>query len=312
METRANYVWVGAVTLALLALAAAMFVWIARLNKGEQNTYDIYFTQAVDGLAKGSQVNYSGVPVGQITQIAISPRDPGTVRVRVAVDERVPILEGTVATLQGSFTGVSTVQLAGGEKGHPPITKLGQDGVPEIPTRRSGLGALLSNAPLLMQRLTEVTERVGQLLSDRNLHAMEGILANTNSLTGKLAGMSPQMQQTVGDLDATLVQATATLAEFQGVAGRANAMLDDKDGSLLRQLNRSLVSAQTAADTLKATLDDTRPIARQLASDTLPQAQSAIRELRSTSKALRELTEKIDNQGLAGAVSAPKLPEYKK
>ncbi|HMO69054.1 MAG TPA: MCE family protein, partial [Novosphingobium sp.] len=32
METRANTVWVGAVTLLLLALAAAFIVWIARLN----------------------------------------------------------------------------------------------------------------------------------------------------------------------------------------------------------------------------------------------------------------------------------------
>ena len=36
METRANHLWVGAVTLALLVALAAAIVWIARLGQGAQ------------------------------------------------------------------------------------------------------------------------------------------------------------------------------------------------------------------------------------------------------------------------------------
>ena len=60
METRANHVWVGAVTLVLLALLAAFIVWLARLGQGDQNEYDIFFKQSVDGLANGSSVSFSG------------------------------------------------------------------------------------------------------------------------------------------------------------------------------------------------------------------------------------------------------------
>ncbi|HSM53952.1 MAG TPA: MCE family protein, partial [Erythrobacter sp.] len=42
METRANHLWVGAVTLLLLAALAAFIVWIARLGEGQQNDYDIF------------------------------------------------------------------------------------------------------------------------------------------------------------------------------------------------------------------------------------------------------------------------------
>ena len=45
METRANHVWVGAVTLILLAALAAFVLWIARLNEGAQHEYDIFFTE---------------------------------------------------------------------------------------------------------------------------------------------------------------------------------------------------------------------------------------------------------------------------
>ncbi|HQN54342.1 MAG TPA: MCE family protein, partial [Novosphingobium sp.] len=52
METRANNVWVGAVTLALLAMVAVVVIWIARLGEGDQRSYDIFFKQAVDGELK--------------------------------------------------------------------------------------------------------------------------------------------------------------------------------------------------------------------------------------------------------------------
>ena len=68
METRANHLWVGAVTLALLVALAAFIVWIARLGQGAQNEYDIFYAQSVSGLANGSQVAYAGVPVGQVVR----------------------------------------------------------------------------------------------------------------------------------------------------------------------------------------------------------------------------------------------------
>ena len=54
METKSNYVMVGAVTLLLLVLLAAFTVWLSRLGDGDKKEYDIFFQQSVNGLAKGS------------------------------------------------------------------------------------------------------------------------------------------------------------------------------------------------------------------------------------------------------------------
>ncbi len=168
METRANHVWVGAVTLVLLALVAGFVIWIARLNQGNQHEYDIFFKQSVDGLAKGSGVDYNGVPVGQIKEIELWPQDPSFIRVRVKVDKKVPVTVGTTATIQGSFTGVADIQLEGAVKDAPLLTEPGPEGVPVIPTKRGGLGEILSNAPLLLERLATLTENLNLLLSDEN------------------------------------------------------------------------------------------------------------------------------------------------
>ena len=113
METRANYVWVGAVTLALLALLAGAIVVLARLGQGAQTEYDIFYAQSVSGLTNGSQVAYAGVPVGQVIDISLSEENPEFVRVRIRVKDDVPILVGTEATIQASFTGVATILLDG-------------------------------------------------------------------------------------------------------------------------------------------------------------------------------------------------------
>ena len=87
METRSNHVLVGAVVLILLAVLAIFTVWIARVGGTKEHEYDIFFKQAVDGLAKGSSVTYSGVPSGQVKSISLWKNDPQFVRVRISVNE---------------------------------------------------------------------------------------------------------------------------------------------------------------------------------------------------------------------------------
>ena len=311
METRANNVWVGAVTLVLLALLAAFIIWIARLNEGERNEYDIFFKQSVDGLAKGSEVNYAGVPVGQISQIELWPKDPSFVRVRIKVDEKVPVTVGTSATIQGSFTGVSDIQLEGAVKGAPMLTEPGPEGVPVIPTKRGGLGEILSNAPLLLERLATLTESLNQLLSEENRRSITGILSNTDKMTRDLSRATPQIEATVRELEGTLEQATKTLAAFEGVATKADSLLGSEGNSLVAQLRATLSSAQKSMDQLDKTMETAQPALRQVSQQTLPAAEAAIRDLRATSKALRNVTEKIDEQGAGALLKGQKLPDYK-
>ena len=299
------------VTLALLTLVAAFVIWIARLNEGAQDAYDIFFKQSVDGLGKGSQVTFSGVPAGQIEKIELWPRDPSFVRVRIKVDSKVPILQGTTATILGSCTGVSTIQLEGAVKGATPISEPGPEGAPVIPTKRGGLGALLNNAPLLLERLATLSERLTLLLSDKNQKSIENILGNTDRLTANLADASPQVKSTLAELQLTLGQATATLAAFQQTANSANGLLANEGQPLARQLRETLTSAKQAADALNAAVTDARPAAQQLSSSTLPAAEAAIRDLRETSRALREITQKVDDQGAGALLGKPKLPDYK-
>ena len=154
METRSNYVMVGAVTVALLAGVLLFIVWLAGLSNKTTKCYDIYFAQGVGGLNKGSNVSFSGVPVGQVSKISLLPNRPEFVWVRIQVDQQTPVLQGTSAQIHGvGFTGVSEIQLTGAERGRPAITQLGPQGCAVIPATSGGISALLNSAPELIDRI---------------------------------------------------------------------------------------------------------------------------------------------------------------
>lgn len=313
METRSNYVWVGAVALLLLAALAAFIVWLAGLGKGSVKQYDIFFQQSVDGLANGSQVTFSGVPVGQVTVIELWEDQPEFVHVRIEIDEKVPILVGTTATIQGSFTGLSKIQLDGAVSGRPEIdceTTACPEGRPMIPAKTGGLGAILNNAPLLLERLATLSERLNLLLSDDNQREIAGILGNTRRLTGNLADATPELSGTLTDFRATLVQANESLAAFEGAMQSTDRLLNKDGEALADQLRQTLASAQKASEALDGMLRDASPAARQLAESTLPTAEATMRDLRETSAALRNIAEKLDDRGAAALIGGSRLPDY--
>ena len=311
METRANHVWVGAVSLVLLAALAVFIVWIAGWGASDRKQYDIFFPQAVEGLTEGSQVSFAGVPVGKVDDMNLWEKDPQFVQVRISVDNEVPILRGTTATVLGSFTGVSTIQLDGARRGQPPITRPGRDGVPEIQPKAGGLGAILSSAPQLLENLSNLTERLTEVLNPRNQRSIEGILANTDRMTGELADAAPKIEAVLGELELTLAQATETLDQFETTLGTTDRLLNRDGASTMQELRRTLTAARGAAEALEVAMNDVRPAARQMSESTLPAAEAALRDLRKTTAALREVTESLETGGAGSLIGGQKLPDYK-
>ncbi len=315
METRANYVWVGVITLLLLAALAAFILWLAKLGQGTQNEYDIFFKQSVSGLANGSQVSFAGVPAGQVSDIELWDKDPEFVRVRIKVRDTVPMLVGTTATIQASFTGVSTILLDGARKDALPITcdtTACPEGYPVIPPKAGGFNEILANAPLLLERLATLSERMNQVLSEENQESIKGILSNTERMTSSLANAAPQVEGTLTELQVTLKEASEALDAFEKATATTDRLLNEEGTQLAKQLRATLKSTDAAAASLSATLEDVRPATRRLSESTLPATEATLQELRAASKALRNLTEKLENQGVGPLIQGQSLPDYKR
>ncbi|MAX15009.1 MAG: MlaD family protein [Pseudomonadota bacterium] len=319
METRSNHVLVGTVTLLLLAAIMIAAFWFSRLSQGDNKEYDIFFKQSVSGLAKGSGVNYAGVPSGQVERIELWKRDPSFVKVRISVRDGTPILQGTTATIQGvGFTGVSEIVLDGAVKGAPPIvcpprntTAACPDGTPVIPTKPGALGELLNNAPQLLERLSTLTERLTELLNDKNQQSIAGILANVERISGSLADRSPEISATLAEARIAVQRTGVAVEQIGKLAATTDSLLNDQGKPLMADLRKTVQAATRSIDTLDKTIGEAQPGVKSFSTQTMPEVNQLVRDLREMSRAFRGVAEKLDQQGAGSIVGSPKLPDYK-
>lgn len=312
METRSNYIMVGAVTVALLAGVLIFIVWLAGLSNKSTKCYDIYFAQDVGGLNKGSNVTFSGVPVGQVQRISLLPNRPEFVWVRVEVDEQTPVLQGTSAQIKGvGFTGVSEIQLTGAERGRPAILQTGPQGCPVIPATSGGLGALLNSAPELIDRIQRLTERLTELLSDKNQNSISDILENLKLTTDELRKRAPEMGDTIAEIKIASHNAGIAADNVARLTDSTNRLVVEEGRPAAQDLRKAVAAAQQAADNLNAMITDARPGVQNFSKSTLPEANRLVRELRDLSKSLQSVSDRVNQQGVGGALGPEKLPDYK-
>lgn len=311
METRSNYVMVGAVTVALLVGVLLFIVWLAGLSSKETKCYDIYFSQAVGGLNKGSNVTFSGVPVGQVKKISLLPNRPEFIWVRIEVDEKTPVLQGTSAQIHGvGFTGVSEIQLAGAERGKSPIQQTGPQGCPVIPATSGGISALLNSAPELIDRIQRLTERLTELMSDKNQNSIADILENIDHTTKVLADRAPDLADTIADMRVAVRNAGIAAQRIAALSDSTNQLVNGEGRPAAQDLRKSIASIQAAADNLNAMITDARPGVQNFSKSTLPEANQLVRDLRELSVSLKAVSDRVNQQGIGGTLGPEKLPDY--
>jgi len=312
METRSNHVMVGAVVLAMIAGLLLFTVWLAGLSNKKERCFDIYFAQAVGGLNKGSTVSFSGVPVGQIERISLLPDRPEFVWVRIKVDDETPVLQGTTAQIKGvGFTGVSEIQLTGAVKGGRPIAQIGPQGCPVIPSSSGGLGALLNSAPELIDRIQRLTERLTELLSDKNQNSISDILENVDKTTAVLAERAPDLADAIGDARIAARNAGIAAQRVGVLADSTTQLVNEQGKPAAEDMRKAIAAVQRSAENLDAMVGDARPGVQNFSKNTLPEANKLVRDLRELTTSLQGFTQRLDENGVGGALGPPKLPDYK-
>lgn len=311
MENRQSHVLVGAIAIAILAALFAFALWLGRVSGDPKKEYDIFYRQSVTGLAVGSAVQFGGVPVGQVTRIALMPETPEFVRVRISIDEAVPVLQGTTASLESvGFTGVSQIQLTGSERGRPPIITEGPFGVPVIPTKPGGFGAILSSAPELLDRVSTLTARLSELLDDQNRESLGGILRNLEVTTRAIAERPEDIRATVTELRQTLAAATRAADAISGTAGRANQLLDEQGRPLIADLRGAVANANSSLARVDRLTESAEPAIQGLSQQTLPEVNRLVSDLQQVTERLGAISAKLDEDPAGALVGGRTLPDY--
>ena len=252
------------------------------------------------------------MPVGQVKKISLLPNRPEFVWVRIEVNQDTPVLQGTTAQIHGvGFTGVNEIQLDGATKGAPPISQAGPQGCPVVPSSTSGLGALLNSAPELMERINRLTERLTELLSDKNQNAIADILENIDKTSKVLADRAPELADAISEARVAVRNAGVAAQHVSELTDNTNRLVVEEGRPAAQDLRKSIASVQRAADNLDAMISDARPGVQNFTKSTLPEANQLVHDLRELTVSLKGVSERVEQGGIGGALGPEKLPDYK-
>jgi phospholipid/cholesterol/gamma-HCH transport system substrate-binding protein len=240
METRANYVAVGAFVVLLLLGAAGVMLWVlgGQFN-AKRAFFHMSFAGSVAGLTKDSGVRYNGVPVGKVTDILIEKEHPNHVTVVVALDPTTQIRQDAVATLatQG-LTGGSYIEISGGTPQSPPFVNQYEPVGPLILSRTGGLQSVFDRAPELMDKFLAIEDEIHDILGGKNRVAIDQVIENMRKLSAALASHS-------GDVEQILANTADATKKIDQLATTANQVME-KAGGVVDHVDTTVGHVNTA------------------------------------------------------------------
>jgi len=290
METKANYVLIGAFTIVVTLFLLLFALWAAKYSSEKSwREYAVIFNEPVTGLSEGSTVQYNGIGVGTVQQLSLAPDDPRRVIAKLRLQADAPVKTDTRAKLSlTGITGTPIIQLTGGSPNSPRLAESSNGDVPIIQTEASALQNIADTANRLVARLDQV-------LSDDNVKHVSNTLANIESLTGSIADQRGDLRELIANAKKSSQQLSETLATTNRAVESVDRELAQKLPGVINKLDSTLTKLDSAASGANGILNDNRAAISSFANDGLAQLGPTLSELRSLVRDLRRISDRLDS-----------------
>lgn len=293
MERHANYVLVGVLTTLLVIGGLVFAVWLGGFEFGRgADRYKVIFVGPVSGMAKGTEVQFNGIKVGEVERIALLPENSTLIEVDVMVQRDTPVRDDSVASPESQgISGVNIVQITAGTVGRPLLRQVDRSERPRIRSKPGGLSSLLAGGARAVEGVNEALLRVNRLLSDGNIAALAGTMQELRSVTSELA----RNRAMFADASSAIDKLDRAAGDVQAAARSTRGIIDGDGRRSVAELRATLGEARTLIRTLNGS-------AGQLGSSTLPGINATMLSLQQTSDSLDGLIRQIrqDPRGIVG------------
>ncbi len=300
METKANYVLIGAFVLLAAGALALFTLWIAGnpLNRSYSD-YDVIFNGPVNGLSEGGEVRFNGIKVGEVTTLRLDRDDPNNVIAHIRVESQTPVRSDSVAQLNFmGITGVTFIQILAGSPDSPMLVPV--DGVtPRIKTSRTLVDELFQGGQDLLGVSGDTIKRLNEMLSEENLQHFTSTLRSVDAAAAKIAAEN-------GLLD-NASDAMARLGPAIEALEAAAKAVETAAGSISSDMTTLTAEASAALDKVDPMLEEARialagigVAVNQVNTQLTPSASRALRQVGNTAQDVRTLI--IQMQGLIAQI----------
>lgn len=205
METDKHY-FIEGLFIIVFTIAAAIFaVWLGSPGRHDDVIYRIHFPDSVNGLTVGDPVKYLGIDVGTVNSMILDPDNPRLVLVDVRLRKETPVKTDTRASLAlKGITGIVFIELNGGDPAAKTLLAVTPQGkIPEIPSEKTGLKAMLDDLPKLVEKFGAIEDQVKKVVTNvgaltDKVKANPSLLLRRPAKEGNDAGES-ESESTRGD-----------------------------------------------------------------------------------------------------------------
>ncbi len=289
METKANYVLIGAFVLLAAGALALFTLWIAGnpLNRSYSD-YDVIFEGPVNGLSEGGEVRFNGIKVGEVTTLRLDRDNPNNVIAHIRIESQTPVRTDSIAQLnfQG-ITGVTFIQILAGNPESPLLVS--QDGiVPRIRTSRTLVDELFQGGQDLLGVSGDTIKRLNDMLSEDNLNHFSSALKSLDIAAAKIAADGGMLD----NANAALVQLAPTIAALEAAATSiesAATSISSDVSTLSTEATAALDKVEPLLDQARTTLASLGLAVNQVNTQLTPQASRALRQVGNTAQDVQSI-----------------------
>lgn len=297
METRAHHILIGLFTVLIVAAAIGFALWLGKVDGGKRyEQYDIVFEEAVSGLSKGSAVQFSGIKIGEVSNLRLDPVDPRRVVARIRVDSNAPVHADTSARLvMMGVTGISIIRLSSGNDMKSPRLHNRDGKVPVIVANPSPISKLLADGEDVISNVNELLLQTRTLFSTENTASISRSLRNLEQISSAIAAEREDMRQAIRQLAQASQQANTALLAATRMMSNANSLISEQGKQTLESAQRSMAAFEKAMQTVDKLVADNRD---QLDGGMRSFADlgPAITELRVTLASLHKITRRLEDK----------------
>lgn len=255
METKANYILIGASTVVGIFLIMLFAMWITTgdLRRGSIE-YDVVFDDPVRGLTEGGEVRFNGIKVGEVESLRIDPDNTNRVIARIRVSSDVPVKNDTEAQLEPvGLTGVTLIQLSAGSVDAELLRPAFGAPPPRIQGRGSQIDVIVARGEEVALRASEAMAAVRDLLTDENIARVTRTLQNLETVSQQLAAhdsVVTQSGEAAQEIAVLARQMQGDLADLDEVLANVNQAAGVASGETLPELALAAEEIRRAASSI--------------------------------------------------------------
>jgi phospholipid/cholesterol/gamma-HCH transport system substrate-binding protein len=319
METKANYVIIGAFTFAVAVAAVLFGLFAARFATDRAwDHYEILFNESVIGLSDGSPVLYNGVSVGRVTEIDLNPEDVRQVLVTVEIDADVPIYTDTVATIRlTGLTGTAAIQLSGGTPDTSLLSEANAGRLPRIDAVASPLTRLLESSEGIVVTANDVMNRLSRLLSDDNVARVGETLAAVERFSAELNRPDSDLNRLLGAAANAGEDLPGLVRRLERAAARFTEVVDGVDRELVadlpelrERLENTLASLESVSGRIDTLLADSHDQLERLGQVSTRRIDAGLADLRRLIREMSTLVRAIERDPARFLTGGERPEEY--